>query len=85
VNFRVALAVLLRINRNPGSVQKKAPTFQRKDGLCGIFFSCGETVPVHFEEQHANQESGALVSVHKRVIPTTKPRRRGRRPGDGLA
>ena len=44
------------------------PRSQAENRLRGSLLAGGESIAVQFEEQHANQETGAFVSVQKRVI-----------------
>lgn len=39
-----------------------------KNGLGGVFLGGDEAVAVHFQEEHAQQEAGALVSIDKGMI-----------------
>ena len=41
---------------------------EAEDGLCGGFFSGGETIAVRFEEEDAEEEAGAFVAVDERVV-----------------
>lgn len=44
------------------------PGGQRQDGLSRFRFGCGEASTVEFEEQDADDKTGALVTIDERMI-----------------
>jgi len=58
----------------PSQPRRKCRLVQRSGGegqnyVRGIFFGCEETVAIHFQEEHTDDESSPLVAVDEWVIP----------------
>ena len=41
---------------------------ETQNGLSRVFLACGQTVPIDFEKEHADDEAGPLVAVDKRIV-----------------
>jgi hypothetical protein len=55
---------------------------EAQDGMCRGFLGRGEIVAVHFQEQGADEEAGALIAVEKRMIANNASRVRSSQADD---
>lgn len=68
--LRILSSVVLDVSTKPRRETQfvESPGGEVHHDLCGVFFSSGEAKAIDFEEENADHEPRAFVSVDKRMI-----------------